>query len=97
MVYTVSLSGICACIKYTTLSLLYAGVGMSSDSGKYATRVTYHYTHALAHTENACSNIGPQCMCVSLFMSWKADVIPCEWYYNLVHNVPFILFHNYCR
>ena len=50
---------------------------MSSDSGKYAMRVTYNYTHALAHTENA----GMQQrwasvhVCVRPFLSWKADVI----------------------
>ena len=38
---------------YTILSLFTAGVGTSSDSGKYAMCVTYNYTHALAHTENA--------------------------------------------
>ena len=54
MVYTVSLSGMCACIKYTTLSLLYAGVGMSSDSGKYATRVTYVQLHPCTGSYREC-------------------------------------------
>ena len=33
----------------------------------------------------ACSNIGLSA-CVCPFLSWKADVIPCEWYYTLVQK-----------